>query len=261
MAKATSRRDGIRRVLEREGYVSLSALSEEFGVAPVTIHRDLDRLEGDGFLVRVRGGARRVRTGRSIQTEFSGREAQMRKQKEAIARRAVEEIPDGATIFMDSSSTVLAMAPFLEQQPGRGLTIVTNSPMVSTHLMAPLIHVIVLPGELNQTMRSVTGRWTVEFIEQLSFNVAFVSAAGITESDGLMTTQRELAEVTKASFARAARRIALLDSSKFGVSALLSMAPREQVDMIITDAGLSDEEEEAYRSAGFRLERIKESGE
>lgn len=261
MGKATSRRDGIRRVLEREGYVSLGSLSEEFGVAPVTIHRDLDRLEEAGFLERVRGGARPVREARPIATEFSGRAAQMREQKERIARRAVESIPDGATVFMDSSTTVLAMAPFLEREPGRGLTIVTNSPMLASGLKAPLIHVIVLPGEVNQSMRAVTGRWTVEFIEQLFFNVAFVSAAGVTESGGLMTTQRELAEVSKAALARSQQGIALLDSSKFGVSALLSMAPTEQLDLIITDTGLSDEEAEVYRSAGFRLERIGENGE
>lgn len=261
MGKATSRRDGIRRVLEREGYVSLGSLSEEFGVAPVTIHRDLDRLEDEGFLKRVRGGARRVAERRTISTEFSGREAQMRKQKEGIARRAVEAIPDGATVFMDSSTTVLAMAPFLEQEPGRGITIVTNSPMLATGLNAPLIHVIVLPGEVNQTMRAVTGRWTVEFIEQLSFNVAFVSAAGVTESGGLMTTQRELAEVAKAALSRSQQSIAMLDSSKFGVSALVTMAPTEQLDLIITDYGLPDEEAEVYRAAGFNLERTEESRE
>lgn len=257
MGKVASRRDGIRRVLERDGYVSLSSLSEEFGVAPVTIHRDLDHLEEEGVLERVRGGARRIRSTRPIATEFSGRQAQMREQKERIARRAIEAIPDGATIFMDSSTTVLAMAPFLEQEPGRGLTIVTNSPMLATGLKAPLIHLIVLPGEVNQSMRAVTGRWTVEFIEQLSFNVAFVSAAGVTESGGLMTTQRELAEVAKAALPRSQQRIALLDSSKFGVSALLTAAPMEQIDLLITDSGLSNEEAAIYRAAGFELERVE----
>ena len=255
---ATSRRDRILEAVAREGYVSLGSLSEEFGVAPVTIHRDLDLLEGEGLLERIHGGARSVIGRRPIQTDFSGRESQMRMQKDSIARRAIEEIPDGATVFLDSSTTVLAMAPYLEAEPGRGLTVVTNSPALAARLVAPHVHVIVLPGELDQSLRAITGRWTVEFLEQLSLNVAFASAAGITDGDGLMTTQRELAEIVKVAFARSQRRIALLDSSKFGVSALLSMAPKEQLDLVITDFGLSDELMDQYRTAGFQLERTEE---
>jgi DeoR family fructose operon transcriptional repressor len=254
MVDASTRRDIIRESVEREGYVSLSSLSEELGVAPVTIHRDLDLLESAGVIERVRGGARSVVGGsHSIPTEFAARQTQMSAQKSAIALRAMDEIPDGATVFMDSSTTVAALAPYLAREPGRGLTVVTNSPALIFHLVAPLTHVVTLPGELNQTLRAVTGRWTVEFIEQLSFNVAFISAAGITRESGLMTTQRELSEVAKAAISRSERTIALVDSSKFGVSAMLQMAPKEALDLVITDTELSDAQLAEYRAAGINL--------
>ena len=258
MAGASNRRDNIRAAVEREGYVSLSSLSEEFGVAPVTIHRDLDRLEEEGVLERIHGGARSIRGYESIRTDFGTREAQMRAEKDAIARRALAEIPDGATVFLDASSTALALAPYLEREPARGLTVVTNSPTLASRLVAPLIHLIVLPGEVNQSLRAITGRWTVEFIEDLSFNVAIVSAAGLTVEGGLMTTQRELAEVVKASFARSRRRIALIDSSKFGLPALMSMAPKEQIDLVISDTGLPQREIAAFHAAGYGLVTAEE---
>lgn len=259
MVTASSRRERIREALAREGYVSLSGLSEAYGVAPVTIHRDLALLESEGVLERVRGGARNLEERPPIRTDYSIRLGQMSAAKDLIARRAMEEIPDGATIFIDSSTTALAMAKYLEDEPGRGLTVVTNSPVLAASIVAPLIHVIVLPGELNHSLRAITGRWTVEFIEQVSFNVAFVSAAGFTVNQGLMTTQRELSEVVKAALGRAERCVALVDSSKFGISALMTMAYKEELDLVITDAGTDSNELAGFEAAGTNVVKVVES--
>jgi DeoR/GlpR family transcriptional regulator of sugar metabolism len=59
--------------------------------------------------------------------------------------------------------------------------------------------------------------------------------------------------VTKAAFARASRRIALIDSTKFGTRALISMASLEQLDLVITDEGLDAEHVDDYRAAGVPL--------
>jgi DeoR family fructose operon transcriptional repressor len=253
--EASQRRESILEALQRDGYVRLSSLSEELQVAPVTIHRDLDLLEAEGSLERIRGGARVVGGASRIRTDYETREAQMVPEKASIAQRALREVPDGATLFLDSSTTVLALGKILAREAGRGLTIVTNSPALAFQLMAPHIHVVVLPGELNQSLRAITGRWTAEFLEQLSITVAFVSAAGFTAEKGLMTTQRELAEVTKAAFARADSKIALVDSSKFGVSALVTMATPDELDLVITDERLGEDVLDEYRSAGVNLIR------
>ena len=54
----------------------------------------------------------------------------------------------------------------------------TNSPAIALGLTADSIHVIVPPGELNQHMRVLTGRWTIDFLAELNIAVAFISAAG-----------------------------------------------------------------------------------
>lgn len=249
---ASRRRDSILEALGRDGYVRLSSLSEQLNVAPVTIHRDLDFLESEGALERIRGGARSV-SQRTIRTDYETRQAQMVPEKASIAQRALREVPDGSSIFLDSSTTVLELGKTLAREPGRGLTIVTNSPALAFQLEAPHIHVVVLPGELNQSLRAITGRWTAEFLDQISISVAFVSAAGFTAEKGLMTTQRELAEVTKAAFSRANRKVALVDSSKFGVSALVSMAAPDELDLVITDDKLPADVLTSYRAAGLHL--------
>ena len=52
------RRARILERVQRDGGASLAELASEHAVSPVTVHRDLELLSGEGLLERVRGGAR-----------------------------------------------------------------------------------------------------------------------------------------------------------------------------------------------------------
>jgi DNA-binding LacI/PurR family transcriptional regulator len=54
---APARRSHVLAALARDGAVRISQLIAELGVAPVTLRRDLVRMEEEGLLVRVHGGA------------------------------------------------------------------------------------------------------------------------------------------------------------------------------------------------------------
>ena len=115
----------------------------------------------------MRGGARSLPDTRPrIETAWNARVREAAREKDAIAVRARELVEDGSTIFVDASSTGLALARALELRPPTELTLVTNSPAIALGLTADTIHVIVPPGELNQHMRVLTGRWTVDFLRR-----------------------------------------------------------------------------------------------
>ena len=103
-------------------------------------------------------------------------------------------------------------------------------------------------------MRMIAGRWTVEFLSQLNFALAFVSAAGVTLDQGLTTSRRPLADVVNAARASAERTVGLIDATKFGRASLLSIAPVAELDAVVTDAELPPAIAEQYRAAGVRLE-------
>ena len=87
--------------------------------------------------------------------------------KDAIAARAARLVDDNATIFIDASSTCLALARALADSRLGPLTLVTNSPAIAFELSADQIHVIVVPGEVDQHMRLIAGRWAIEFLADL----------------------------------------------------------------------------------------------
>ena len=109
------------------------------------------------------------------------------------------------------------------------------------------------PGEVDQTLRMIGGRWAAEFLAGLNMEVAFISAGGITLEHGLTTTRRALSDTLHAALASSAKGIGLIDSSKFGLSALVSIARPEELDAVVVDDGLSRELVEAYEAAGVNL--------
>jgi DeoR/GlpR family transcriptional regulator of sugar metabolism len=218
------------------------------------VHRDLERLTREGLVERVHGGARALPgDGRRIETDWTKRLRQAWAAKEEIAERAVEWIEDGSIVFVDASTTCLALARRLEQHPPKALTLVTNSPAIALELHAEAVHVIVTPGEVDQTLRMIGGRWAAEFLAQLNIETAFVSAAGVTLEHGLTTTRRALVDTLQAARSSSARTIGLMDSSKFGLAALLSIARAEELDAVIVDDGLSRETISEYEAAGVEL--------
>jgi DeoR family fructose operon transcriptional repressor len=113
--------------------------------------------------------------------------------------------------------------------------------------------VIVPPGELNQHMRVLTGRWTVDFLVELNIAVAFISAAGITLEHGLTTSRSALADTLNAAAGAAQTKVGLLDSTKFKRSSLLTVHSAQSLDMIITDDGLDPATVAEFRAAGVNL--------
>ena len=249
-----TRRARILERIQREGRVSLSDLATEHAVSAVTVHRDLQLLSGEGLLQRVRGGARSLpETPAQIEAGWNARLSEAAPEKDAIAAAARELIEDGSTVFVDASSTGLALARAIELRPPSDLTLVTNSPAIALGLTASSIHVIVAPGELDQHMRVLTGRWTIDFLSRLTFDAAFVSAAGITLSHGLTTSRSGLADTLNAAAESAERVVGLMDSTKFERSSLMTIRSATALDLIITDDRLDPAVAEAFRAAGVNL--------
>ena len=154
------RRAQILERIRRDGGVSVAELARAHDVSAITVHRDLEQLAQEGLVERVHGGARALSgSARSpIATAWSQRVEQAKGAKAAIAARAAQMVDNDSTIFVDASSSALALARQIMQEPPSHLTLVTNSPAVAYELIAEPVHVVVCPGELDQHLRMIAGR-------------------------------------------------------------------------------------------------------
>jgi DeoR/GlpR family transcriptional regulator of sugar metabolism len=247
------RQTAIMDRIERDGSVWVGELARELSVSPATIHRDLRALTEEGLVERVHGGAQLPNGQRRARNAWGSRRARSASAKALIASRALEWVEEGSTIFVDSSTTCAALAGAIQSSPVESLTMVTNSPVVAAEFEHEGVHLIVAPGEVDQNMRLIGGRWTVEFLRQLNFATSFISAAGVTPERGLSTAQRDIADVLGAVHDVSRRTVALLDSSKFGVQSLLTVVRANELDAVIVDDGLAPFQRGEVEAAGINL--------
>ena len=256
------RRQQILERIQRDGGVSVADLARDLTVSSITVHRDLEQLSSDGLVERVHGGARSMPAAGPPTaippTGWEQRAAAGRGAKATIAAHAAREVRSGSTIFLDSSSSCLALARQLVSEPATELTLVTNSPAIAYELVDERILVIVTPGELDQHMRLLAGRWTTDFLAGLNFELAFCSCsrrhAGRRADDVAPRAGRrhQRRQRQRGADDRADR----LEQVRAGVAADDRAGARSSTRSSPTTASTSETAQE-YRAAGVQLEIVK----
>lgn len=234
---APQRRDELRRLLEEAGYVSSHRLAADFGVSQMTIRRDLRQLAAAGHARRVTGGASLPVAGTGG-APFEQRSAAGAGQKRAIAAAAAALLPRVGSLALDAGTTIASLGPHLPA----GLTVVTHSvPLITSCAARGDLDLIGLGGAYQNATRSFGGPATRADLEELSVDMAVLSATAVRATGGYCANT--LDAETKQGMARIATRVILLvDSTKIGSSAPIRFGTLDSVDVLVTDAGVDDEQ-------------------
>ena len=139
-----TRRSSIHALLARRGEAAIPELAERFSVSEMTIRRDLEALEEQGLVRRVRGGAISTLS-RGYEPPFAQRAQEGHAPKAAIAAAAADQIEYGETAILDVGTTTLELARRLRSRGG--LTIVTPNVRAALELVnEPNTRVILTGG-------------------------------------------------------------------------------------------------------------------
>ena len=248
---AAERQQRIMVEARRAGRVEVSALADSLGVAAETVRRDLSALERRGSLRRVHGGAipvERLEVEPTLATRF-GRLADV---KRRIAARALDEVPVGGSILLDSGSTTQALAEAIP--PELELTVLTNSLAVASVLSGHHgVSLYLLGGRVRTTTGAAVGDWTTAALKDVAVDVAFLGTNGISVDRGLTTPDQAEAVVKRAMVAAGRSCVVLTDSSKAGDDHLHRFADLADIDALITDTDLDDDLVTGLRAAGLRV--------
>ncbi len=210
--------------LRRDRKVYVADLSETLSVTQETIRRDLEKLEAGGLLQRSHGGAVLVAPGNE-DLSFAKRTAANYGLKQKIAERAVGLVDDGASLMMDSSSTVLALCALLAAK--KDITIITNSIKIMGDHCASGMSLISTGGNLRPHSLSLVGEAACRTVA--AYNV-LDRERGVTESN-------EPESVVKRAMARQAKsRVLLADSTKFDKVVFAKTLDFSDIDHVVTDA-------------------------
>lgn len=240
-----ARREQVRRRVLADGFARVEDLAQQFRVSAMTLHRDLDALEAEGWLVKIRGGAT-ANPSALVEAGIRERTTAMAQEKTAIAEVAARLVAHGQTVFLDDSTTALALTPYLMAHPH--LTVATNfMPAVSALGECPTIDLHVLGGEYHPRQEACQGLQTVEAIDRMHADVLFMSTTAVT--DGKLLHRSEATVMVRRAFLRnSAHRVLLVDHAKFGRRAPHVLCGVEAFDTVVVDDGVDPADLEDLRA-------------
>ncbi len=242
------RRDEILDVLSRNGKVYVSDLSKKFSVSKVTLRNDLKRLEQDGFLRRIHGGALKTHQV-AVDLALAEKEKKHAEEKRMISRVAAEMIEDGDTIILDSGTTTMEIARSIKNRTG--ITVITNALNIAMELANQQgIEVIIAGGNLREKSFALVGPHAEHLLSEYYADKFFLGVDGFSSRYGVTTPNIMEARLNRIMVEHAREVIVVTDSSKFGKRSLSLIVTIDKIDRVITDKDIPEDELAALQKAG-----------
>lgn len=240
------RRSKIIELFATNQVVSTQDLARSFNSSISTIRRDLDRLAAEGLVKRTHGGAVRVRWNTTYEQRSDEARTTSVEEKQAIARAAVATLKPGESIILDSRSTSHQMAYALAELT-IALTVVTNDVHIAGTLANRDHITLVVPGGVCRHGAYVLlGETGTRFVRELNCDHYFLCCQAVDET-GATDTSLDLVQLQREMVSAARETTLIIESSKIGGRAMYNVASIDKIKRIITDEGVTPEENEKYQ--------------
>ncbi len=227
----TERQNEILRRLKESKRAGVTELARDLFVSEATIRRDLAEMKSMGLIERSHGGALLPENAEEISIFF--RMEKNANEKERAATKSLPHIPPFKSVFIDSSSTALALAERIDLS---FKTVVTNNLQTAIQLSKkPNINLILLGGSVHFNTISATGSWTARQLADFSFDLMISSCAAIIDS-GVFERSLEQKEIKRVAFERCKKRVLLIDHTKFDAHGTYRLASLSEYDLIVADS-------------------------
>lgn len=213
-------------------YVALEEIADRFAVTAQTARRDIADLEQKGKVRRLHGGASQLAPVDPL--TYRQRRYDKANEKTRIAEAVAMQIPNGATVFLDTGTTCEAIANALVGK--KQLHVVTYSLRSAAIISEQTDFTLAVPGGF---VRPIDGGMfqedTPEFIRRFKFDYAIISVSGIDDDGDLCDDDHTEVAVVSAALRQSAHKLLAVDSSKFGKRAMVRLGSISDVTALITN--------------------------
>lgn len=234
----------IKNHLIKDRHVSVAKLSSLLGVTEVTIRRDLEKLEDEGFLKRAHGGA----IINDFQDETIAEEPADDKdiQRQEIADTVMHLVSDGEFVMLTDGPTNRHIAKALTRK--NNLTVLTNDLKIALEFSGSSTNkLILLGGDLDG--HAVYGQLSTNNMRDFSINHLIVEADGICERTGVTVSSISKASLIQQACKTADNIMLICLAELFGEKSFYRVGNIDMASKIVTNSTLDD----AYKNHLFDL--------
>lgn len=219
----------IMELLRQRKTLSNAEIMETFHISRDTARRDILMLVEEGFVVRTHGGVTLLNRQIAV-PHYQERICENEAVKKELALRASSYFAKDQVCFMDASTTIVQICNYVPDSA----IVYTNSLDNIDKMVGKKAAIHILGGKLNRENRFFYGCETINQINDIHFDIAFIGASAIGK-DGIYSEDAEDAAIKKTAAKRAAFRCVVADASKFIKRGKFKGVPFENVDVIISN--------------------------
>ena len=176
----------LKELFEKEKIMTNEEVLKNFNVSSLTIRRDIIKLEKEGFLKKVHGGAiyNEITEENIIESlpNFSKQYKLHKKEKDRIAKEASKRIKDNYSITLESGSTCLGVVKYLKDKNNLKVTTAGIPILIELwklSLVKKDIDIGVCGGVINSSSSIFTGPHAVSFFNIINTNIVFISGISV----------------------------------------------------------------------------------
>jgi DeoR/GlpR family transcriptional regulator of sugar metabolism len=239
-----ARRAKILKILGETGFVRVYQTAEQLGVSSLTIRRDLQALTASKKVDRFYGGASLNKHEAGDWDVFS---SGFTLSKLAIAQYAATLVEDRDTIFINTSSTALAMLPYIT---AKHVTVITNNvKAIFSNIRKDMI-LLFTGGELRVPKEAMVGDFALNNLNKVNASKCFLGCNGINADEGVTTAVLQEATINNLMLTRVTGpRYILADKSKIAQRLNFIYGPLKEITCLITDTEASPQVVEELRKS------------
>lgn len=240
------RKKNILKALEEKGVISIKDISLELNTSEITIRRDFEKLENEGYLTRVSGGAvlndDTDSSYDNVELSVKQKKIQNEDKKNKVAIATADLIKDGDCVFLDCGT---CMIPLIKLLARKNITIVTNNITILQYLHNPIAEIFVIGGRYNSTYEMNAGSTAEEYMKTFHFDISILGCAGIDLKSGdIYTSAIDGYIMKKAALTQCDSSILILDSTKLSKKSLVKISNIKNINHIICDKTAENESTE-----------------
>lgn len=260
--KRPERWNALLELLARDGKVEVEEAAAELAVSAATIRRDLDELAQQQMLTRTRGGA--VAHNMSYDLPLRYKTARRASEKQRIAAAVARMVEPGAIVGLNGGTTTTEVARAIatrgelsgSEGGGPAVTVVTNALNIAHELaVRPHIKIVLTGGVARPQSFELMGPLATGVLAEVSLDLAILGVDALDPERGAAAHHEGEASINQFMARRAARVVVAADSSKLGGRAFARICALDEIGVLVTDTGATEEAIAPYAEAGVRVIR------
>lgn len=224
--------------------VSFETLSTKLFVSEDTVRRDINELESESLLIKVKGGAMT----KAYHHSSTNNQTYAGESKQIIAQKTLGLLHDGMVLLIGGGTTIREFIRLIPDD--LNLTIFTVTVLSAVELLdKPNVKIIMIGGSISSYSQMCVSGDVYNQLANIKVDLLILGTNALDIEGGFSDSDWETVQVKKAMIQASEKTAILTISEKLDTVLKMKIANLSEVDYVVTEVDPNDEKLQSYKKA------------